>query len=171
MRRIITLGTLILLTFILQGTVFQSLSVASIAPNLLLILTVSFGFIRGKKEGLLVGFFCGFLIDIFYGNLIGFYALLYMYIGYMNGMVYNIFYDEDVKVPMFLVAVSDIFYGFVVYGLQFMLRGRLHMLVYVKNIILPEMIYTVLITIIFYRIFYQINRWLTEYEWEGPRLP
>ena len=171
MRRILTLGVLILLTFILQGTIFQSLSVASIAPNLLLILTVSFGFIRGKKEGLFVGFFCGFLIDIFYGNLIGFYSLLYMYIGYMNGMVYNIFYDEDVKVSMFLVAVSDIFYGFVVYGLQFMLRGRLNIMVYVKNIILPEMVYTVLITIIFYRIFYQINRWLAEYEWEGPRLP
>ncbi len=171
MRRIITLGALILLTFILQGTIFQELSVASIAPNLLLILTVSFGFIRGKKEGLFVGFFCGFLIDIFYGNLIGFYSLLYMYIGYMNGMVYNIFYDEDVKVPMFLVAVSDLVYGLAVYGLQFMLRGRLHIFNYVRHIILPEMVYTVLITIIFYRIFYQINSWLTEYEWEGPRLP
>ncbi len=171
MRRILTLGALILLTFILQGTVFQSLSVASIAPNLLLILTVSFGFIRGKKEGLFVGFFCGFLIDIFYGNLIGFYALLYMCIGYINGMVYNVFYDEDVKVPMFLVAVSDVVYGIAVYGLQFMLRGRLDMLLYVKHIILPEMVYTVLITVIFYRIFYQINRWLREYEWEGPRLP
>lgn len=171
MRRILTLGALILLTFILQGTIFQELSVASIAPNLLLILTVSFGFIRGKKEGLFVGFFCGFLIDIFYGNLIGFYALLYMYIGYMNGMVYNIFYDEDVKVPMFLVAISDIVYGFAVYGLQFMLRGRLHIFNYIRNIILPEMVYTVLITIVFYRIFYQINNWLTEYEWEGPGLP
>ena len=171
MRRILTLGALILLTFILQGTIFQELSVASIAPNLLLILTVSFGFIRGKKEGLFVGFFCGFLIDIFYGNLIGFYSMLYMYIGYMNGMAYNVFYDEDVKVPMFLVAVSDIVYGFAVYGLQFMLRGRLHIFNYIRHIILPEMVYTVLITIVFYRIFYQINSWLTEYEWEGPKLP
>ncbi len=171
MRRILTLGALILLTFILQGTVFQELSVASIAPNLLLILTVSFGFMRGKKEGLFVGFFCGFLIDIFYGNLIGFYSLLYMYMGYLNGMAYNIFYEEDVKVPMFLVAISDLVYGFAVYGLQFMLRGRLHILNYIRHIILPEMVYTVLITIIFYRIFYQINNWLVEYEWEGPRLP
>lgn len=49
----------------LTGTVFQTLSIASIVPNLLLILTVSFGFMRGKKEGMFVGFFCGLLIDIF----------------------------------------------------------------------------------------------------------
>ena len=79
MRRKLILAVLILLAFVLQGTVFQTLSIASIVPNLLLILTVSFGFMRGKKEGMFVGFFCGLLIDIFYGSMIGFYALIYMY--------------------------------------------------------------------------------------------
>lgn len=65
MRRKLILAVLILLAFVLQGTVFQTLSIASIVPNLLLILTVSFGFMRGKKEGMFVGFFCGLLIDIF----------------------------------------------------------------------------------------------------------
>ena len=76
MRRKLILAVLILLAFVLQGTVFQTLSIASIVPNLLLILTVSFGFMRGKKEGMFVGFFCGLLIDIFYGSMIGFYALI-----------------------------------------------------------------------------------------------
>ncbi|MGN0251567.1 MAG: rod shape-determining protein MreD [Oliverpabstia sp.] len=171
MIRKITMTLLILITFILQSTVFQSLSIASIAPNLLLILTVSFGFMRGKKEGIFVGFFCGILIDIFYGNLLGFYALIYMYIGYLNGFLFKVYYDEDVKVPMILTAISDLAYGFVVYGLQFMLRGRLHVMNYVWHIMLPEMIYTVLITIIVYRPLYRLNHWLTEREWEGPKLP
>ena len=42
MRRKLILAVLILLAFVLQGTVFQTLSIASIVPNLLLILTVSF---------------------------------------------------------------------------------------------------------------------------------
>ncbi|MCI5512413.1 MAG: rod shape-determining protein MreD [Oliverpabstia sp.] len=171
MIRTITMTLLILITFILQSTVFQSLSIASIAPNLLLILTVSFGFMRGKKEGILVGFFCGILIDIFYGNLLGFYALIYMYIGYLNGFLCKVYYDEDVKVPMILTAISDLAYGFAVYGLQFMLRGRLHVMNYVWHIMLPEMIYTVLITVIIYRPLYRLNHWLTEREWEGPKLP
>lgn len=171
MRRKLILAVLILLAFILQGTFFQALSIASIVPNLLLILTVSFGFMRGKKEGLFVGFFCGILIDIFYGNMIGFYALLYMYIGFLNGFLYKIFFDEDVKVPMVLVSVSDIFYGIVVYGLRFLLRGRLDFFSYLRHIIIPEMVYTVLITAIVYRFLYRLNRWLTENEWEGPKLP
>ena len=123
MRRKLILAVLILLAFVLQGTVFQTLSIASIVPNLLLILTVSFGFMRGKKEGMFVGFFCGLLIDIFYGSMIGFYALIYMYIGFCNGFLYKIFFDEDVKVPMVLVAGSDIAYGVLVYGLQFQLSA------------------------------------------------
>ena len=137
MKRKVTLAVLILITFILQSTVFQSLAIASISPNLLLILTVSFGFMRGKKEGLFVGFFCGLLIDIFYGNLVGFYALIYMYIGFLNGFLYKVFYDEDVKVPMVLVAISDLAYGLAVYVLQFMLRGRLGIFNYLRHIIIP----------------------------------
>lgn len=171
MRRKVSLAVLILLVFILQGTVFRALSIASIAPNLLLIVTVSFGFMRGKKEGLFVGFFCGILIDIFYGNMIGFYALIYMYIGFLNGFLYNIFYDEDVKMPVILVGISDFLYGIVVYGLQFLLRGRLDVFSYLKNIILPEVMYTVLVTMILYRLLYKLNGWITENEWEGPGLP
>lgn len=171
MKRKLTLAILILFAFILQGTVFQSLSIASISPNLLLILTVVFGFMRGKKEGMFVGFFCGILIDIFYGNLFGFYALVYMYLGYFNGFLYKIFFDEDLKVPMALVAVSDIAYGLVIYGLQFMLRGRIDVFNYVQHIIIPEMVYTVLITGISYRMLYRLNQWLMSSEWEGPRLP
>lgn len=164
MRRKLILAVLILLTFIFQSTVFQTIAIASIAPNLLLILTVSFGFMRGKREGLFVGFFCGLLIDIFYGNVVGFYALIYMYIGFLNGFLYKVFYDEDVKVPMVLVAISDVAYGLIVYGLQFMMRGRLDIFNYIGRIILPEMVYTVLITVILYRLFYRLNHWLTENE-------
>ena len=85
MRRKITLAFLILAAFLLQTTVFQYFQIASVTPNLLLILTSAFGLMRGKKEGLMVGFFSGLMIDLFYGSLFGFYALLYMYIGYLNG--------------------------------------------------------------------------------------
>ena len=100
MRRKIIEALLIIVCFILQCTVFQTLSIASIVPNLLLILTVSFGFMRGKKEGLFVGFFAGLLLDIMFGTVIGFYALIYMYIGYLNGFFKRIFFPDEVKLPL-----------------------------------------------------------------------
>lgn len=169
MRRKIVIVLTILITFLLQSTVFPFFTITSVIPNLLLILTVSFGFMQGKTEGLFVGFFCGLLIDLFYGNLFGFYALVYMYIGYLNGFLCKIYYDEDVKVPMLLVAVSDVAYNIVIYSLQFLLRGRLDFSFYMKNIMLPEAIYTVVITILFYRIFHIINHRLVKEEMEGQR--
>ncbi len=50
------IAAMILACFILQSTVFQAFAIGSIVPNLLLILTVSFGFMRGKKTGLWIGF-------------------------------------------------------------------------------------------------------------------
>jgi len=50
---------------VLQSALFPYISVAGATPNLMLILTVSFGLMRGRKEGMLVGFFCGFLYDLY----------------------------------------------------------------------------------------------------------
>ena len=65
MKRKIIVALMILISFLLQSTVFKALAIGSISPNLLVVLTSSFGFMRGKKEGLWVGFFCGLLEDIF----------------------------------------------------------------------------------------------------------
>ena len=59
MRRGAVMALLIIVCFILQSTVFQALSLAGISPNLLLIVTTSLGFLRGEKEGMAAGFFCG----------------------------------------------------------------------------------------------------------------
>ena len=115
MRRRIVLFIIITLCFLLQTTLFKTLSFANISPNLLIIAVSSFGFMRGKKEGLWVGFFCGLLIDIFCGNYIGLYALIYMYIGFINGLFQKRFYPDDIKLPMLLIGGSDLFYNLVVY--------------------------------------------------------
>ena len=163
-RRKLVYLLVILVCFILQTTVFQGLAIGSIVPNLLLIVTISFGFMRGKVAGMWTGFLCGILKDIFYGNLLGLYALIYLCIGYGAGCCMKIFYDEEIRVPMFLVAVGDVLYGLAVYGFQFLLRGRTDMFLYIRRIIIPEAIYTVLITVILYKLLFILNKKLTALE-------
>ncbi len=163
-KRTVLYILVILACFILQTTVFQTLSIGSIVPNLLLIATISFGFMRGKITGIWTGFFCGILKDLFYGNLLGFYALVYLCIGYGAGCCTKIFYDEEIRVPMFLVAAGDLIYGLAVYGFQFLMRGRIEIFFYLRRIIIPEAIYTVLITVILYKLLFILNKKLTELE-------
>ena len=143
--------------FILQSGVFAGLAFAGIIPNLMIILTSSFGFMRGEKEGLIIGFFCGLLSDIFFGEFLGFYALVLMYIGYLNGKFSRIFYPEDIKLPIALIIVSDLSYGVLCYILLFLLRGRLNFPYYFTRVILPEALYTIVITMFLYPLILKVN--------------
>ena len=166
MRRKAVIAVLIILCFILQCTVFQALALAGISPNLLLIVTTSLGFMRGEKEGMAVGFFCGLLTDIFFGSLFGFYALLYMFLGYGSGLFHMMFYDEDIKLPMVWIALSELVYGLSVYFFMFLMRSKFDFGFYFTHIILPELVYTVALTLVMYRLIRRLNRMLER--WEEP---
>ncbi len=155
---------IILVSFLLQSTVFQTLSLGSICPNLMVVVTSSFGFMKGKKEGLWVGFFCGLLEDIFYGRLLGMHAMIYMYIGYANGYFNHIFYEDDIKLPIFLIAVSELVYGLGTYVIMFMMRSRFAFAYYMIRIIFPELLYTIVVTLVFYRVIYAVNRKMEDEE-------
>lgn len=169
MKRFLVSTFLIIACFILQSTVFKELAFGGIVPNLMIVLTASFGFMRGEKTGLLFGFFCGLLADIFFGEVLGLYAMIYMYIGYGNGKFNRIFYPEDIKLPLGLILVSDLVYGLLCYVILFLMRGRFHLSYYFMNIILPEMVYTILITLILYPLILLINKKLEDIEQRSAR--
>ena len=164
MKRKIVVFALIIICFLLQCTVFKEIPFTFVAPNLLIVVTSSFGFMRGKTDGLLTGLIAGMLIDLFYSEFFGFYTLLYMYIGYVNGFFKNMFFDDDIKLPMILITGSDFVYGCIIYVFSFLLRGRFDALYYFKSVIFPEVIYTAVITLFFYRLIRKINRKLEEDE-------
>ncbi|MBR6223555.1 MAG: rod shape-determining protein MreD [Lachnospiraceae bacterium] len=167
MLRAIVLGFLILILYLFQTALFPFFELGGVVPNLLLVITVSFGLMRGRKEGLFVGFFCGLLIDIFSGFALGPYALLYMYLGYINGFFHRLYYVEDVLLPIIMVAVNDFFYSTVVYIVFYLMRNRLDYGKYFMEIIIPEMIYTMLATLVLYRILMKVNKALKVYEERG----
>ena len=104
------------------------------------------------------------MADLLFGDTMGFHAIIYMYIGYLNGFCYHIFYDDDIKMPVVLTAASDLVYGIIVYGFQFLLRGRVDFFFYLRRIIMPEVIYTIVLTFLCYRILLFINRKLEKSE-------
>lgn len=157
MRHFILSFIVILVCFLLQSTVFQALSIAGVAPNLLLIVTVAAGYMRGRKIGIYTGLACGLLVDICYGDVIGLFGLMYMVIGYLNGYAHKVYFRDDYTMPIFLVAGSDFIYGFFYYIVMFLLRNRLNVFFYIRRIILPELIYTVLVSIVLYKLLHILN--------------
>ena len=146
-KRVIVTALTVCICYMLQCTLFPNLALASIKPNILIILTASYGFMRGPRDGMLVGFFSGLLTDIQFGNILGFYALIYLLAGYVNGLFEQMYYDDDVKLPLALVGATEFIYGLIVYLLMFMLRSEFDFLHYLRHIIIPELIYTIVVTL------------------------
>ena len=157
MKKVITWTITCLLCFLLQTTVFQTLKLAGISPNIILILVVSIGLMCGRTEGMIVGFFCGLLLDIMYGNILGIFTLVYMIIGYINGFFNHMFYSDDIILPMGLIITNDLVLNLGIYVFYFMLRNRLDFLFYFRYTILPEMIYTIVVTLVLYKILLAIH--------------
>lgn len=167
MLNIVVSALFVIICFLLQCTVFNNLSFGGIIPNLMIIVTASYGFMRGRKSGLLVGFFSGLLMDIFFSSILGFYALIYMYIGYLNGIFRKMFYPEDIKLPIALIVSSDFIYNMVIYILSFLLKGRFQFSYYFLNIIIPEMVYTIIVTCVLYPLLLLVESRLEWREKEG----
>lgn len=156
-RKIITF-LIILVCFLLESTLFHELTFSSVKPNLLIIVTSAIGFMRGRKEGMAVGFISGLFFDVFWGNILGFYTLLFTIIGYINGVFQRMFYDEDVTLPIAMIGASELVYGITVYICFYMLKGDFSFGKYFSTIIIPELVYTIIITLGLYQIILHINR-------------
>lgn len=156
-RKIITF-MFIALAFLLQSTVFSRLTFADVRPNIMIVVTASFGFMRGEKGGMAVGFVSGLLIDLFWGGVLGFYTLIYTVIGYFNGTFHRMFFDDDIKFPLVLVGISDLIYSAIGYLCLFMLQGKFIFSYFLGHVMLPELVYTILVTLILYQVILQVNR-------------
>ena len=157
MKRVLINVVLIILAFTIQNCVFPLLPFLSAAPNLLLILTFSFGFIEGKEAGMYYGLLSGLLLDLFYSGPFGFYMLIYIFIGYTNGICTKYYYEDYITLPLILCIFNELAYNVYIYVLRFLIRGRLDFMFYFREIIIPEIIFTVVTTLLVYRLFLFTN--------------
>lgn len=159
-RKWISTILMIVLYYLLQTTLFKHIKLANVVPNLLIIITVSCGYMRGSKDGLITGLLCGLLSDFVFGSVIGLHALIYMFIGYISGYTHSTFEKNELIMPLLFIGSGDIFYGIFYYIFEFLLRGRLNFIYYFIHIILPETVYTMLAAILFFKLFAWIDRLL-----------
>jgi len=167
LRRIVIAFLLLIVCFVLQSTVFQWISFGGIVPNVLIVLVISYGMMRGDVPALFLGFCAGLLVDIFFSSFIGLNAFLYMVMGYLSGKFHRVFIPEDIKLPLVMISVSDIVYNFLYYVFVFLLRGRFNLSFYFYKIMIPELVYTMLVSLFIYPLILVLNQWLDKKDEDG----
>lgn len=161
MRWLITCLILIV-NLILQSTLFQYIGIMGIKPNTAIIIVASIAFMRGEIDGGITGLIAGFLQDSFFGMFLGLNMFIYMIIGYLCGKFLSGFYKESIIIPTLIALVADFCYGFLFYTISILMRGYTNFLYFLSTIILPEMVYTAVVSIILYQLLFRINMWYDE---------
>ncbi len=167
LKKILIITLVIFVCYLLQTSVFSRYRLAGVTPNILICVVSTYGFMKGRKYGIIIGFFTGLLLDIFSGGLFGLYALIYMYIGLLNGFFKKQFFGDDLKLPMILIGTSDLIYGVATFFALFFIRSQSDFTFYLMNIILPEVVYTLVVSIFVYYIILHLNNWVEKIEKKG----
>ena len=164
MKRVIGQGVIVMLAFILQNTAFSMLSFNGVKPNLLLIIAVFFGYAVGFNNGMLTGFFAGILCDIFFGPYIGVYSFVFLLVGAFGGLMARMFYQDDIVFPFVTIALADALFGLFYYVFMFLVRGRFSFFGYLRSVIVPEVLYTLAISVLMIPLLHKIHDILTNLE-------
>lgn len=155
--RVLVSALILIVNLIFQSTLFEHIAIMGIKPNTAIIIVVSFAFLRGETEGLLIGAFAGLLQDSFFAPFIGLNVFISMLIGYLCGRFFSDFYKEGIMIPMVITIVATFTYEFIFYIFYPLLMGYTNFLYFLNTTILPETVYTTLFSVVIYKIIYSIN--------------
>lgn len=160
MRRLIVTFWILIINLVIQSTILQYIQIRGVIPNTSLIIIISYALLRGDIEGAATGLFAGLLQDIFFGSSIGYYSLFGMLTGFFCGKIHKNFYRENYLNPLIICTMVAFLYGNLIYITSFFFSGELRYLFYLKNIILPETVYSSVFSLVIYRILFSVNDYL-----------
>ncbi len=149
-KRAISMFICVILFFLLQTCLFRYLPTGRATVDMLLMITCIFGFMRGEYSGMATGILCGLLLDIFYTGGLGFYTLIYVYIGFLNGLCNRFFEERSFRLPLALIAVSELAYLLVYFLLFYVFAGNFNFGDFALKRMVPELLITLVASVIIY---------------------
>lgn len=155
---------LFVFSFGINFGLLDKLELNYVKADFFLVIIICLDVLRNETESILFGFFLGLTRDIFFGEKIFFYAIIYATTGYLFCKPFKYFYRENFFIPMILVFFATIF--FEITGSVFYYGFSFHKYFFyaLNKIIFPKAMYNVVLILIFYPILYCINKKLEIYE-------
>jgi rod shape-determining protein MreD len=101
---------------ILQSTLVSHFRIWGVFADLPLLVVVSWGLLRGPREGLIWGFIAGVTVDLFSGAPFGAATFGLMAAGFLSGLGQSTVFRSQILLPLFAVLLATI-----VYDILFML--------------------------------------------------
>ena len=148
--------------YFLQANFFTWFTISNVKPNLFIIYILFIGLFAGKKLGLVFGVVIGFFIDIVIGRQIGISGIMLGIIGLLGERLDKNFSKESRITIMLMIAGSTFIYEVGCYIFNVItLEMNIEILGFIR-ILLIEIIYNLLISIVIYPLIQRVGHTLEE---------
>jgi len=160
--RILAISILLLVNMALEATLFQGFRIYGFKPDFTLMIVVSYGILRGKRDGGYIGLAAGLMVDIMYGKVFGIYALAYMITGYVSGTFNEKVFKDSMLPAMMFNGIAVALFQMIVYLFSYLTNSLgyfgMPFVEFVLTRLLPLFIYNGILSGPFYKLIYRFDK-------------
>lgn len=165
----VVLTIAIFILYFLQVNFFSWFTIAGIKPNLFVIFILFIGLFGNRSMGIIYGAVCGLLLDLIMEQKVGVNMIGLAFIG-MISILFDKNFSKDSRMTIMLMVLSTtIIFEVVSYIMNYMLYSINVEIFKFIEILIVEVIYNVIITIIIYPVIQRCGYYI-ENEYKGNRI-
>lgn len=161
---LIVIATIIvfLIIYFLQANFFIWFTIGGIQPNLFIILALFIGLFGGKRLGIPIGIFIGICLDFFISKKVGISGIMLGIVALLGGYFDKNFSKDSRLTIILMVAGSTFIYEAGVYLMNIIILSSTMEIIPFIKIVLIEILYNVILTIILYPILQKTGYYIEE---------
>ncbi len=134
----VCLSLLVLLTAVLQVSVFARFSIFGATPDLMICTVLCIGFFVGRYAGAITGIGAGFLIEAMGSVGISLLPLFYLFVGYLAGHYARAIYPKRYTAYLFYLLFAVLLRMIITLTYIVLTYESFHLLGVIGKILLPE---------------------------------
>lgn len=159
--RVLILSIGVILGVALQATWLADLNFpGNIVPDLILIMVISYGLLRGPDEGLFFGLAAGLFLDLVAGGIIGIQTLSKSIAGFSAGLLEKNIFKDNLLVPVLAVLIGTIVLESFNVMMYLSFQGNYNYWLVLISTIIPLSVYNTVFAPVIYRLFLKMERFI-----------
>ncbi len=151
-------AALVIILYALQTSLLPLIAWHGQTADLMLLLTSSFGIMRGMRQGSFMGFLAGLLQDLSTGTFFGIHTFSLTLIGTMCGFFSNRVFKEQFFLPILAAVASTLANYFILVLLMVLLGYRFNLVSHMEFMLVPMLVYQLVLAYPVHRFVYALEK-------------
>lgn len=147
--------------YVLQASLFPLIAYHGVTVDFLLLMTVSFSFLRGMHQGVLLGFWAGLMQDLASGTFFGIHTFSLSIIALFFGRFSDRVFKEQFFLPVLASIAATALNYFILLLLMLLLGYRFNIISHIQYTLFPMFFYQLAMAYFVHKQCYRLDKFFS----------